>query len=310
MKKKVLIVLDLEQRQIDMYKDPELELTFKKPAEVTPADLKDVNIVVGNIPPAVVKEAPHLDLLQLNSAGYDNYLGFVSPNTKLCNCVGAFSPAVGEHILAMTFSLIRHFHLYRDKQNNKDWSDCGKIISVEGSTIAVFGLGDIGRSYARKVKALGAKKVIGIRRNVNDKPDYIDEMYALSDAEKAVAEADIVVNVLPSAKETTNLFDKKLFSKMKKGAYFINVGRGDAMNQDDLVEALRSGQLGGAASDVFSPEPLPKDHPLWSEPKFLLTPHVAGWFFLNETKERIVRISSSNVKAFIHGDKLVNEVAH
>ncbi len=308
--KKVLIVLDLNQRQIDMYKDPELELTFKKPSEVTPADLKEVNILVGNIPPAVVKEAPHLELINLNSAGYDNYLGNVSPNTKLCNCVGAFSPAVGEHILAMTFSLIRHFHLYRDKQNNKDWSNCGKIISVEGSTIAVFGLGDIGRSYARKVKALGAKKVIGIRRNIKDKPDYIDEMYALSDAEKAVADADIVVNVLPSAKETTSLFDKKLFSKMKKGAYFINVGRGNAMNQDDLLDALHSGQLSGAASDVFTPEPLPKDHPLWSEPKFLLTPHVAGWFFLDETKERIVRISSSNVKAFIHGEKLVNEVAH
>ena len=115
--KKVLIVLDLNQRQIDMYKDPELELTFKKPSEVTPADLKEVNILVGNIPPAVVKEAPHLELINLNSAGYDNYLGYVSPNTKLCNCVGAFSPAVGEHILAMTFSLIRHFHLYRDKQD-------------------------------------------------------------------------------------------------------------------------------------------------------------------------------------------------
>ncbi len=310
MKKKLLVVLDLDQRHLDMYKDENIELYVKKAADVTAEDLKDKNIIVGNIKPALIKEAPNLELMQLNSAGYDNYIGSVGKNTKLCNCVGAFSPAVGEHILAMTFSLIRHFHLYRDKQNNRDWSDCGKIISVEKSTIAVFGLGDIGRSYAKKVKALGASKVIGVRRNVNDKPDYIDEMYSLKDADKAVKEADIVVNVLPSAKETTKLFNKALFAKMKKGAYFINVGRGDAMDQDDLLEALHSGQLAGAASDVFTPEPLPAEHPLWSEPKFLLTPHVAGWFFLDETKERIVKISSSNVKAFVHGEKLVNEVSH
>lgn len=87
-------------------------------------------------------------------------------NVKLCTAVGAFSPAVGEHMLAMTFSIIRHFPEYRDKQLNKDWSDCGKIISVENSTVAVLGLGDIGGSYARKIKALGAAKVIGVRRNV------------------------------------------------------------------------------------------------------------------------------------------------
>jgi len=97
---------------------------------------------------------------------------------------------------------------------------------------------------------------------------------------------------------------------MKDGAYLINVGRGDAIDQNALLKALRSGKLAGAACDVTTPEPLPADSPLWSEPNFLLTPHVAGWFFLDETKERIVRISSSNVKAFLKGEKLVNEVVH
>jgi len=193
---KILIALDIEPRHVDMYRAYDVEITQKKQPEVTEADVADKDIIVGNINPALVAKAKSLKLLQLNSAGYDNYLKVVPGNVKLCNCVGAFSPAVGEHMLAMTFSLIRHFHLYRDKQNHKDWSDCGKIISVENSTIAVLGLGDIGRSYARKVKALGAKKVIGVRRNVNDKPDYVDELYTLKDLEKVFSQADIVAMIL------------------------------------------------------------------------------------------------------------------
>ena len=105
----------------------------------TALDIKGKNIIVGNVNPNLLSDAEDLEFLQLNSAGYDNYVGKLPKKTILCTSVGAFSPAVGEHILAMTFSLIRHFHLYRDKQNRKDWSDCGKITSVEGSTIAVFG---------------------------------------------------------------------------------------------------------------------------------------------------------------------------
>src|SRR5574344_95698 len=308
MTKKLLIALDIEPRHLELYKAAgDLDITVKKQADVTVEDVLDKEIIVGNVKPAIVKEAKKLELLQLNSAGYDNYLGFVDSKTKLCNCVGAFSPAVGEHMLAMTFDLIRHFHLYRDKQNKKDWSDCGSITSVEGSTIAVLGLGDIGRSYARKVKALGAAKAIGVRRNVNDKPDYIDEMYTLDELDKVLPQSDIVAMVLPSCKQTVQLVDKKFLSMMKTGAYLINVGRGDAINQDDLLEALRSDKLSGAALDVTVPEPLNQDSPLWSEPKLLLTHHVAGGFFLQETTERIIKIAANNVKAYLNNEPLKNE---
>ena len=311
MSKKVLVTLDLnasEQAQFTSIQDT--KVTFKLQKNVTVEDVKDKDIIVGNINPNLIKDAQNLEFLQLNSAGYDNYVALLKKDTKLCTCVGAFSPAVGEHILAMTFDLIRHFHLYRDKQNQKDWSDCGKIISVEGSTIAVLGLGDIGRSYARKVKALGAKCVIGVRRNVKDKPDYVDEIYSLNEVDKAVKNADIVVNVLPSSKETVGLFNQKFFNFMKVGAYFINVGRGDAVDQDALLEAIKTNRLQGAALDVTTPEPLPKDSPIWSESRILLTPHVAGWFFLDETKKRIVNIASANVKAYIEGGALKNLVEH
>ena len=309
--KNLLVALDLTQDEIALYKSiPNVVLTVKKQNEVTADDVKDKHIIVGNINPALVDSAQDLEFLQLNSAGYDNYINKISEKTVLCSCVGAFSPAVSEHILAMTFSLIRHFHMYRDKQNNKDWSDLGKIISVENSTITVLGLGDIGKSYAKKVKAIGASCVIGVKRNILNKPEYIDELYTLDDFEKAVNRSDIVVNVLPSSPQTVSLFDKKHFDMMKDGAYFINVGRGDAVDEDALIDAVKSGKLSGAALDVTRKEPLDKSSPIWTEPRILLTPHVAGWFFLQETKDRIVKISSDNVRAFVSGQKMKNVVEH
>ncbi|MGN0915707.1 MAG: D-2-hydroxyacid dehydrogenase [Succinivibrio sp.] len=314
MTKKLLIALnlkELEDRHLRMFqKAGDLEITFIPQNEVKALDLEDKNIIVGNVAPDLLKHAGKLEFLQLNSAGFDNYVGKLSKDIPLCTAVGAFSPAVGEHMLAMTFTLIRHFHMYRDKQNSKDWSDLGKITSVEGSCVAVLGLGDIGRSYAKKIKALGASKVIGVRRNLNDKPDYIDELYTLDDYEKYLKDADIVANVLPSSKETVKFFDKKIFSLMKPGAYFINVGRGDAVDQSALIDAVKSGHLAGAALDVTTPEPLPKDSELWDIPEILITPHVAGWFFLNETVERIMRIASDNVRAFLNGGELTNTAEH
>ena len=95
---------------------------------------------------------------------------------------------------------------------------------------------------------------------------------------------------------------------MKKGAYLVNSGRGSAVNQEDLLDAIKSGHLAGAALDVTTPEPLPKDSPLWDEPRVVITPHVAGNFFLQETFERMIRISASNLKAFLDGDNLRNLV--
>lgn len=311
MSKKMLIAIDVDNEQLETLKAVgDVEITIKNQNTLEPADVADKNIIVGNIAPKLLKDCKALEFLQLNSAGFDNYVGVLDPKIKLCTAVGSFSPAVGEHMLAMTFSLIRHFPEYRDKQNAKDWSDCGKIISVEKSTIAVLGLGDIGSSYAQKVKALGAKKVIGVRRNLKKKPAYVDELYTLADLDKVLPQCDIVAMVLPSSKETVNLINKKTLAMMKKGAYLINVGRGDAINQDGLLEALRSGQLGGAACDVMTPEPLPKDNPLWEQKNFLLTPHVGGWFFLKETVDRIVNIAARNVYAYLHDGELINVAEH
>lgn len=276
-----------------------------------PSSLDSIDIVIGNVPAAMLKGSK-VQLLQLNSAGYEAYTAEgISPNDMhLCNARGAYGLTVGEHMLALTFALVRKLELYRDKQNAKDWSDCGSVSSIEGATVVVLGMGDIGGEYARKVKALGAKCVIGLRRSNAVKPEYLDEQYTMENLEKVLPRADIVASVLPGGPATSKLFNQERFALMKQGAYFINCGRGSSVDQDALEKALRSGHLAAAALDVTSPEPLPKDSKLWDIPNLFITPHVAGNFFLQETFERIIKIAAFNLDALLNGKALKNEIVH
>ncbi|MDO5352808.1 MAG: D-2-hydroxyacid dehydrogenase [Succinatimonas sp.] len=315
MSKKILVAVDVNAEHLSLFKQisqDKCEFVVKSLSDVNIDDVVSVDGIIGNVDPEIVKHAENLEFLQLNSAGCDQYLkpGILKDKTALCTAVGSYGLTVSEHMLALTFDLVRHFALYRDKQLAHDWSDCGKITSVWGSTIAVLGLGDIGGSYAQKVKALGVKCVIGIRRNIQNKPDYIDELYSFEDLDKILPRADIVAMVLPDSPVTRNLMNKERFNLMKKGAYLINAGRGSAVNQEDLLEAIKSGQIAGAALDVTTPEPLPKDSPLWDEKRIFITPHVAGNFFLQETFERMIKIAASNLQAYLEGGELRNLVRH
>lgn len=314
--KKVLVTLEVQERHqqlLEQAADGQCTLIYLQGREADAADLEGAEIVIGNIPPALLKNSG-VKLLQLNSAGYDNYVkaakaGDLPEGCTVCNARGAYGLAVGEHMLALTFALIRHLAEYRDLQNEKKWQDCGSIISVEGAVIAVLGLGDIGGTYARKVRALEARKVIGVRRSGRREcPEYLDEQYGIEDLDRALPEADIVAMALPGSEETYHILDRRRLSLMKKGAYLINVGRGTAVDPQALLEALRSGALAGAALDVTEPEPLPQDSPLWEEPKVIITPHVAGNFFLQDTFERVVRIAGFNLAAYLAGRELKNRV--
>ncbi len=303
----VLPVLERHKELLEKAGQGQCEFVFDK----CPDDLAGFDAVIGNIPATLVK-ASKLKLLQLNSAGYEAYTAEgVSPkDMHLCNARGAYGLTVSEHMLALTMSLIRKLELYRDKQAKHDWSDCGNVTSIEGATIAVLGTGDIGCDYARKVKALGAACVIGVRRSHGTKPDCLDEQYTMDDLDKVLARADIVASVLPGGPATANLFNEKSFSSMKKGAYFINAGRGSSVDQEALAKALTSGQLAGAAVDVTTPEPLPQDSKLWDIQNLIITPHVAGNFFLQETFERIIRIAAHNITALIASTDFKNEISH
>lgn len=309
--KKVLTVLPLKQEHKELLYavSPELEFFHAQPGEADSSVIKNADIIIGNLPPGRVREAEHLQLLQLNSAGCDGYLapGVLPEGARLCNATGAYGLAISEHMLGMLLMMIKKLNRYYDNQKQHQWKDEGQVTSIWGTRTLVVGMGDIGTEFGRKMHALGSM-VEGVRRHKTAVPEFAQAVYTMDEMEKVLGKADIVACSLPGTKETFHLFDAERIGKMKPGAILINVGRGSLIEEKALAEALRSGKLGGACLDVTEQEPLPEDSPLWEAPNLILTPHVSGHLHLEETWNRIVRIAAENLSALLEGRELRNEV--
>lgn len=280
------------------------EFVYKDRESVVEEDVKDADIILGNVSPEIISRAPKLRWLQTNSAGVDPYCreGVLSEGTILTSASGAYDTSVSEWMVTASFMLARKSDLYMRHQVEKTWQPEGKVLSVEDSTTLVLGLGSIGKHYAKKMHALGSY-VIGVTRTHHDeKPDFVDELTTAEHLDELIPRADYVTMVLPGTAENVNIMDGKRLGLMKETAFLINAGRGNAVDNMALNEALREGRIGGAALDVTSPEPLPSDHPLWDAPRCIITPHIAGQFFLAKTFRNIVKISGENLKKFISGD--------
>ena len=286
-----------------------LELVFRAPEEMKQEDLDQAVATINFFPPGLLSRMQHLEWVQLSSAGADLFAakGVLPESCVLTNASGAYSLSVGEHMIAQTFALARNLPSYSWDQGAHIWGPLRPVLAVEGSTVLVLGLGDIGSFYARKMRALGAY-VVGVRRHEGDCPDSVDEVIVSDRLSEYLPKADIVAMVLPGGKSTEHIMDDSAFSLMKEGAVILNVGRGSAIDPDALMRALDSGRLRGAALDVTEPEPLPKDHPLWDYRNVLITPHSAGWWQLDETLNRVVRICGENLKAFSEGRPLTHVV--
>ena len=247
--------------------------------------------------------------MQLNSAGAEQYVrpGVLAPKTKLTNSTGAYSKAVAEHGAAMLFMMQKKLYLYRDAQKRHEWADFGTVTSITDATVLVVGLGDIGRHFAGIVKALGAH-VIGVKRRPGEKPDCVDELYTMEMLDEVLPRADVVFSVLPGTPAATHLYTAERFELMKPDAIFINCGRGAAVENSVLYDALKNGRIASAAIDVSEVEPLPPDSPLWTLDNLMITPHVSGYYHLPHTLECIVDIAAENLARFMRGEELINVV--
>ena len=314
-KKKILVTLPVKEAHKSVLAESlrggegMYELVYTGGAAPAPEELRDAYIILGPLTPELAKYAGQCAWLQLSFAGADAFQvpGALPKETVLTNAVGAYGLTVSEHMLAQTFAMLRRFGEYGRNQAAHVWKHMGEVASVEGATTAVLGLGDIGGSYARKMKALGAY-VIGLRKSDREKPDYVDEQYTIDRLDEVLPRADIVAMVLPGGSETYHLMDAARIARMKPGACLLNVGRGGAVELPALRKALEEGRLRGAALDVTEPEPLPPEDPLWDLPNVILTPHAAGHLFLPETLNRIVRIMGENLRRWVAGEPLRNVV--
>lgn len=270
--------------------------------------LSTAEIIIGNVPPALLPQAKALRWLQLTSSGVGVYAKADFPKEIQLTCAtGVYGLAVAEHLLAMIMTLNKRLHLYRDGQSQGRWQSLGQVKTVEGQKILIVGAGDIGGTLARKLKGLGAR-VTGIRRTSQPLPEAFEAMFQMEDLERLLPEADVVVFVLPETPETLGLVNEKLLRIMKKDALLLNAGRGSLIDQEALVQVVSEGHLWGVGLDVTQPEPLPVEHPLWSLERVLITPHVSGFFHLPQTRENLLSFLEKNLEAYHLGRPLESKV--
>ncbi len=277
--------------------------------EFTKEMVDDAEIILGNPSPELLKTAKNLKWLQTGSAGVEPYIkeGVLKSDCLLTNSTGAYGLAIGEFMLAGHMAMIKKMFLYRDAQKTHAWESLGNVGGMYKSTVVVLGMGDIGTEYAMRCKALGAY-VIGVRRKDTTPSPYADEVITVDKLDEILPRADVLSIAMPGTPETRNMIDKRRISLMKKGAMIINVGRGYIIDMEALSDALESGHLAGAVLDVTEPEPLPKGHRLWDIPTAFITPHISGFFHLDETRVRILKIFAENLERYLKGEKLVNMI--
>lgn len=260
-----------------------------------------------DIPPAVLAQSKTLKMVHLGSTGVDRYMvpEFQQSDIILVNSRGVHGPTVADHAMALLLALSRGLPEAYENRRRKKWeAKASSIVNLEGKTAGLLGLGAIGLEAAVRCKAFGMR-VIGTRRNA-EKSELVDKVLPPSDLPQVLSESDFVVCSLPLTSETHHILTIREFSLMKPSAFFINVGRGAVVKEDDLVLALSTGKIKGAGLDVFEEEPLPVESPLWEMPNVIITPHSAG--FDEEHSKKTFNIFLQNLERFQQGRPLINMV--
>jgi phosphoglycerate dehydrogenase-like enzyme len=241
--------------------------------------------------------------IQLPAAGVERWVGSLPDGPVVTSMAGAFAQPVAEHALGL---VLAGLHRLADAARARAWEDAlrERTRSVEGRTVAIVGAGGIGRALLAMLAPLGARTVAVTRRG--NPVDGADETLAADRTAEALERADVVVLAAPATPGAKPLIGAEELARMPRDAWLVNVGRGSLVDTDALVEALEGGRLGGAALDVTEPEPLPGDHPLWSHPNVLITPHVATApeAEIRHAAERI----RANVERFANGEELLGVV--
>lgn len=309
----IVVVMEAQAHHKDILRkaagEDSISFVYDAPESEQLDAIKTADVIIGNVTPAVLAQAGNLQWLQLNSAGSNEYCvpGVLPKNVQLTNATGAYGVAIAEYMVGVVLSMTKKLYAYADNQKQAQWHDEGPVPALYGANVLVVGYGDIGSRFGKLMKAFGAH-VIGIRRRIGDVPPECDAMGTMEDMDAFAKEADIVAASLPETPATHHFFNGERFAAMKKGAFFVNIGRGTSVVQEDLCAALRSGHLAGAAIDVTDPEPLPADSPLWTTPNLHITPHVSGGYHVQVTHDLIVDIAARNICRFRNGEELENQV--
>lgn len=296
----------LVQRLAERYKDYEFTVCTDK--TLIFEYLKDTEIFITfKFSVQMLDAAPMLKWVQILSAGVDRVpLREMKRNGVIITSgKGIHKIQMSEYAIAAMVMLSRNFHVMFRNQAASKWERPLPQGEINGSTVGIIGLGSIGKEIAKRASLFGMN-VIGVKND--PKPvEFVNTVYSPEQLSEVFKKSDYIINLLPTTPGTEKLIGMDLFNLMKDTACFINIGRGKTVNEQDLIEALKTKKIRAMVSDVFEQEPLPQDSPLWGLDNVIITPHICGES--SKYEDKAIDIIEQNFDAYIgKTDKMVSLV--
>jgi phosphoglycerate dehydrogenase-like enzyme len=290
---------------------PEVRVVIAEDQATAEREIVDAEAVFGRLPRELLAKAKRLRWLQAPQiappAGY-YYPELIQHSLTVTNFREIFNDHISAHIMAFVLAFARGLHVFIPQQLRREWKKSREnsgVVHLPEATALIVGVGGIGAETARLAAAFGMT-VLATDARRTAAPAGVAELHKPEALDTLLPRADFVILTVPHTPATEGFMNRARFQRMKPSAYFINIGRGMTTKLDDLVAALNAGEIAGAALDVFEQEPLPAEHPLWTMPNVLLTPHTAGWGpYLDDRRYQIV---IDNCRAFLDGKPLRNVV--
>jgi len=288
---------------------PGVEVRGLDPPRGGPPDAGDVParrvgvLVTWDLPAGCLDLLPDLAWVQLTGAGVDHFLDRddLAADVRLTRSLGRFGQQVAEYVVGFLLRDLLGIEAYRSRQELRRWEQGPRPLLAD-RTVGVVGLGSLGGRLATLLSAVGAR-VVGVNRG-GDAVTGTDRVLPFREWHRLLPEVDILVLAAPLTPETRHMLDAAALSRLPEGATLVNVGRGELVDEQALLDALDSGRLRRAVLDVFSTEPLPADHPLWTAPGAVITPHVAAPSEPGPIAEEV----AENYRRLVADEPLVNEV--
>lgn len=294
----------------------QLVIEDAKPFDTTLHDaMMQADVVIGEPPLKLLySEGMPVKWVQMTWAGTDMYtdtvLGFPQ-DMILTNVAGAaYGHIMSQYVVGQILAITQNLGMYARQQLTTAWNDLGENMSLEGANVLVYGAGDIGQCVAKRLQGFDCARITGVCRDVEKPRPYFDELVSLQRAEFLLPETDVVVGCIPNSSQTKKYFSNRRLRLIKQGGVLVNVGRGNFIDIEALNVVLSEGWLRGAALDVTDPEPLPRNHTLWRNPRCLITPHISGGAFGHSagTEERICDVCCENLRRYRAGEELTHRV--
>lgn len=308
---KILVINNmLEQKHLDLIKNTATSLGhevhfFKAESEIPQSDF-DTDIIYG-FAPSIVKTSKNLKWLCVPWAGVDSLMVpgyFANEDCLLTNAAGAYGVSIAEHMIVVSLVMMRRLNEFLEETRNGQWLKPREQHSLKDCRITVLGTGDIGSTFAKRAASFEPASIIGVCRSGKSSETVYDKVLPVSELDSILPQTDLLAMSLPATPETKGILSRERIALLPDGAYIVNVGRGSAIDEEALADALDSGHLAGAALDVFQTEPLPQDNRLWKTKNLLITPHVAGNMTLAHTRNKNIQMFLEDLINFTEGKPL------